>query len=475
MRVVWLGLLVLMLVGCASEPATDGAGLQAITAVPTIDRNSTASMCAAVSDYWQDDWPLVIEILEALDGANATCEPGFDASNRLYAAYLGYGDSLRDSGTDAQAIAAYQRALGYNPLGQEAIARLQTLRVETPVPPASCDGLTVDNALTDTATYQPTIGSYVQAEDGALTLFGAVYPVYGINYYPRDYPDGLFLTEMDVDAVLLELDLMNQSGINTLRIHLRHDDLFQCPGDGAIPIPGNVLRLDAFIRAAGERGFKLILVLNTEADLVQFPLYEMPGHIAEQMRFIADRYRAEPAVMAYDLRPRGDADYTTGPFAREQVLLWLAQAATIIRERAPEQLITAGWDDDAAVTAPLVDFVSFQHFGSVDALRQEIALLTDATRKPILLAAFGYNSFDLNELEQRDVMFRALEAVDRNALAGWVIWTAFDYPLALLCPDCEPSPLHRYGVWNTSYFPKRAVDAIELATGVVTLAEINGG
>ena len=311
----------------------------------------------------------------------------------------------------------------------------------------------------------------MQVEDGQFTLDGAPYTVYGVNYYPRDYPNERFLAEMDVASLDLEMELMQASGLNTLRIFLRHDQLFICPGNGAIPNIDAFARLDQFIQLAASYGYKLILVLNTAPDLTDFVLYDSPAHSTAQMAYITTRYRAEPAIMAFDVRAGGDADYA--PFGNERVLQWLAEAVTIIRRNAPDHLVTAGWNDHAEDTAPLVDFVSFQHYGDVESLRREIATLTDATTRPLLLSAVGYNTFDMDELGQRQAYQRAFEAVQRNALTGWVVWTAFDYPLTALCyaeTECElaQGPRNRYGLWNTSYFPKRALDAVQLATGVIT-------
>jgi hypothetical protein len=276
---------------------------------------------------------------------------------------------------------------------------------------------------------------------------------------------------MEVVWVDTELSLIREAGLNTLRIFLRHDDLFQCPGnaaaDGAIPIPENFNRLDAFIQYAASQGYKLILVLNQDADLVDYPLYTAPEHTMRQIAFIGQRYRDEAAVMAYDLRDGGDLDYLDdfAPFTREEVLRWLSQAALTLRQVAPHQLITAGWDNDSAGTVTLVDLVSFQHFGDVAALRQEIA-----TDKPILLAAVGYSTYEMEELMQRQAFQQAFDAVTQNGLSGWAVWTAFDYPLTTACvePNCpaEDDATVRFGLWNTSYFPKRSVDIVRIVTGV---------
>ncbi|MDX1995956.1 MAG: cellulase family glycosylhydrolase [bacterium] len=465
--------LMALLSACAPAPPPNRSGFIPATAAPTVNPADPVDLCNRVNTYWGRDWGAVIEALEQLQALNPSeslCDQGMTITDRLYAAYLAYGDLLNARGNDAEAVEAYQQALEYRFNAPEASQRLQDLQPATRPAPPGCDSALVNQVLASIPAYTPSQGSFIGVEGNRFSQDGQPFPIYGINYYPRDYPNHRFLTETDVASLGYELDLMRASGINTLRLHLRHADLFQCPGNGAIPVLEAFARLDGLISAAAQRGYRVILVLNVDADLVDHPLYDSPTHIEAQTAFIALRYASEPAVIAYDLRAGGDMDYRTDNFSQQTVLDWLARTADLVRANAPDQLITAGWQDEGEVTAPLVDFVSFQHFGDVEALRQEIAVLKSNTTRPIVLAAFGYSTFTIDETAQLEATQRTLEAVDANGLAGWVVWTAFDYPLTSLClePNC-PAPdsaAHHFGLWNTSYFPKRAVDIIEVFTGV---------
>lgn len=346
-----------------------------------------------------------------------------------------------------------------------------------PTPPP-CPASSVEQAIAALAPYgSPELTEFVRVRDGQLFLGDDPYPLYGAVYVPRDYPGERFLTQSDEDSLQFELGLMRDAGLNTLRVFLRHDDLFICPGNGAVPLADRFERLDTFIRLAANNGFRLILVLNHDPDLVVYPLYAMPDHTEAQLAFIAERYREEAAVMAFDLRDAGDEDVARLTFFYD-IDQWLEWATRAVRSSAGQQLVTVSWSDGADVTAPYVDVVSFQHFGSVDALRQEIASLKAVADQPLVVSALGYNTYDQNEIGQRQSYFRALEAIEQNALAGWIVGAAFDHPLPLLCPisqpDCETpeGPATRAGLWNTSYFPKRALDAIQLATGVITRDDI---
>lgn len=461
-------LLFLLTAACAPELPNPAAVLQAVTAVPTLDIHDAQALCTAVNIHWGRDWETSIRALEALRNLSTICEDGLAIDNRLYTAYLAYGTVLEQRGRTNEALEAYTTALGYNRLGTDAARRLERLGIATPLPPERCEPETVMQAVQALPPYMPTEGSFVQVEGRGFVLDGEPYIVHGVNYYPRSTPFWRFLTETPLEVVQAELDVIKRGALNTLRIFLRHDDLFICPGSGAVPIAENFLRLDGIIQAAAEKGFRLIVTLNHEADLEHYPLYTSPQHTMDQMRFILARYRDEPAVLAWDLRDRGDLDYREGRFSREVVLTWLFQSVATLRAEAPHQLFTAGWWEDAATTAPLVDFVSFQHYGDYGPLRQQVALLRSETGKPVLLTAIGYSTFALDETAQRNLLFQAFEEISSNDFAGWLVYMAFDYPLSVTChePDCpgQPQELNYYGIWNTSYFPKLALDAIRRVT-----------
>jgi len=153
--------------------------------------------------------------------------------------------------------------------------------------------------------------------------------VRGVNYYPARSPWRRFLTQSDLSEVERELLILKAAGFNTLRLFLWNAALFQCPPAGVTPKVDAFTRLDTIIQAAASQGFYLIMTLNDLPDLDVFPLYTNPTHVQEQTRFIVERYRDEPAILAWDLRNEGDIDYGSiasfgqGRFNRDVVLNWL--------------------------------------------------------------------------------------------------------------------------------------------------------
>ena len=282
--------------------------------------------------------------------------------------------------------------------------------------------------------------------------------VYGANYYPRMSPFHRFLRDSESDVISKELDVITPSGINTLRIFLSFEQLFLCE-DHAVPNVDTFTLLDNIIKTVASKNLWLIVVLHQEiADVEQSSW--------DQLQFLINRYANEPAILAWDVLDKGDSLYVDS--SQKAVLSWLANAILAIRQVDGGHLITAGWEKSTLDTSPLVDLVSFQHFGDYLPLRQEIANLKAGTDKPILLSAIGYSTFDLDETAQRNLLFQALEEVGFNDLAGWMIYMAFDYPSSVTCiePNCpaEQTSVNYYGIWNTSYFPKLAVDAVKRVT-----------
>lgn len=320
--------------------------------------------------------------------------------------------------------------------------------------------------------YPPTgTGAFVRIQGSQFAVGDAPYLVRGVNYYPVHFPWRRFLTQTDLTTVDQEFGLLQSAGLNTLRIFLWNDALFQCPGSGAVPVVDAFARLDGVLQRAAAHGFHLIVTLNDLADLTDHPLYTDPSYVEAQTRFIIERYRDEPAILAWDLRNEGDIDYGSnyvlgigGQFSKEMVIGWLARTAALVRSLDSHHLITAGWLHDSESTVPYVDFVSFHHWTDSASARERITALQAVTDKPILVEEFGYSTqiFDLDT--QSRTIGAVIDAVESAQAAGWLIWTAFDFPTDATCiPPACPSPdnaEHHFGLWYVDYTPKPAAAVI---------------
>jgi hypothetical protein len=345
---------------------------------------------------------------------------------------------------------------------------IQAVVSVSPAPAEACYSDESQSTQEVIPSYVPSKGTFVHIQTSNFSLNGRPFPVYGIDYYPRDTPWRRFLTETNAKNLPQEFDLLQQVGINTLRISLRNDLLFECEGSSLTPIAANIVRLDDIIQTAAQYHFHLILTLNDLADLKTHPLYTDSQFSSGQMVYLATRYHDEPTIIGWNLRDSGDTDYLNGSFERQTVLRWLADTAIQMRQVDHNHLITASWEQDIIAPIGVVDFVSIKVTNDLENLRQQIALLKDATDTPIVLTSIGYSTFGSSEEGQRDSLQAALDAAHNNHLAGWFVWTAFDFPLTVTCytPGCvnTDSTDHHFGLWTTKYAPKLAVDVIRSAT-----------
>ncbi|MGB7340872.1 MAG: hypothetical protein WBC91_18390, partial [Phototrophicaceae bacterium] len=94
-----------------------------------------------------------------------------------------------------------------------------------------CTDDVINTALSLTGTYTPSnMEGFITLENNRLIENGNGYAVRGINYYPSQYPWRRFLVESDMNIVQHELTLLRTTNLNTLRIFLWNEALFQCFG-----------------------------------------------------------------------------------------------------------------------------------------------------------------------------------------------------------------------------------------------------
>lgn len=358
-------------------------------------------------------------------------------------------------------------------------APTQPYELVTATPAAAyCTPEEVARILRNMPPYGPGGGAFVTLGPDGFLLGDVPFKVRGINYYPARVPFFRFAGS-DLGAIDHDFATLRAAHVNTVRLFVRYEAYFVCPGSGAVPDPRAILWLDAVIRLASAYNFRVILALH---DLPDRAIYIDPGDTLAQTAFLVTRYRDEPAILAWDLRDRGDADYEPvdhngvplpgdpAPFTRGQVLDWLARTAAAVRQLDPVHPITAGWAHDAEATISIVDFVSFQHFGDGQSLRERAAALRDLTGKPLLLIAVGASTSEISETQQAQRLRETVRAAEGDALAGWLVWTMYDFPPEVTCwPDPCASlddARHHFGLWRTDGSRKPAANALEtLAAG----------
>ena len=459
---VWLSACQAPLLPTPTAPIPTRASSTSVPPTPTMAPVS----CSDLDTAWGQDWPRTIAVLQALVTQSASCGPE-PLTSKTYAAYVSYGASLESAGDVEGATAQYRAAFALDPGRQEAWSALQRLgRLPDPTAaPCAPDRKPL-------AAYAPldASGVYLTAQGRQLQLGGAPYTLRGLNYYPRHAPWRDFLTSAEPTEMAAELDLIQQAGFNSLRVFLWYDVLFTCEPQDAIPVAATFERFEALLRLAHERGLRVMVTLNDLPDLVYRPLYTDWPRYDAQTTFIVSRYRDEATILAWDLRNEGDLDYggrspLEARFTSAQVLDWLAHVGSLVRAADPHHLLTAGWWGDPVPTEPVVDILSFHHWSDATQLQDRVGDYLARSTKPLLLQEVGYHSWASAPQDARDettqagVLRSVTETADASGLAGWMIWTAFDFEPPLGQASTHE---HFFGLWHTDLSPKPALDALSI-------------
>lgn len=444
-----------------SPAATSAAPVEQIRSTPTIasdnPQTNRPATCTDLDASWvANDWATVINVLQRLQEARQECGAESLAA-KLYAAHFNYAATLEAAGKPAQAITQYLAALSINTRGREALTALTRLKALPTLSAPPCHP-------TEVAPYTTTPDDFVTVNEHGFALKGEPFYLRGLNYYPRHAPWETFLTSANMTEVAQEFDVIAKAGFNTLRIALWYDPLFTCKPENAVPNADGFAKLDALIKLARERNQKLIVTLNDLPDFYYRPLHTDYARYDAQTAFIVNRYRDEPAIVAWDLRNEPDLDYGAdgrpAVASADAVSKWLTHVAQIVRQNDQRHLITIGWWGDATTANEIVDFLSFHHWTDAAKLAQRIRALQVASSKPIVLEEVGYPASDQNsEAQQVRSLQEALSSAENSGIAGWLIWTAFDF----VPPSGQaPSPEYSFGLWRTDLTPKPALSILPL-------------
>lgn len=294
---------------------------------------------------------------------------------------------------------------------------------------------------------------FVQATGGQFTLGGSPFRIAGANCY--------YLVYESPPVVADVLDAAVAMGLRVIRTW-------------AFPELATEERLDRLVEAAAARGLRLILpLINNWPDFGGMDAWvaarSLSGHDAffddpglraayrDWAARLAARYRAEPAIMAWEL--------ANEPRASNPALLldWMAEMSGFLKAEAPRHLVAAGdegffyepgsgnWISDgstggdfhAILNLPSIDFGTFhlypESWGRNAAWAERwIERHLDAAAqagKPALLEEFG-----VADAGRREAAYaRWLEAVEARRGAGALVWM-----LACCCEDGTPYSGDRY-------------------------------
>ncbi len=106
--------------------------------------------------------------------------------------------------------------------------------------------------------------------------------------------------------------------------------------------------------------------------------------------------------------------------------------------------------------------MAFHHWTGASTLVQRIDTLRSASNKPIVLEEVGYPAWDQeSETKQAQSLQQVLDTASRNGIAGWLVWTAFDF---VPPPGQAANQEYYFGLWPTDLTPKPALSILPLPT-----------
>jgi hypothetical protein len=220
--------------------------------VPAAPTPGTAQLQSRLDQVWGNDWPAAISLLEELRQRDADSR---EYTEKLYGAYISYGDALVDAGDKKGAAVQYSKAAQLVSERGEANARLQAL-TPTPAPPTSTVALPTVARPIETAA--------VQAKPAVPTVPAAAPRPSGPSPAVQAYLDWLLpktrlasqslqgiSTQSDQLAknprLLSDSDWVIKTGLAVAIMDNTGKDMQSYPGE----VPPEARRLDAIVKDLG--------------------------------------------------------------------------------------------------------------------------------------------------------------------------------------------------------------------------------
>ena len=295
-------------------------------------------------------------------------------------------------------------------------------------------------AVSEIPNTKPT--TFVSRHKQKLLLNGKPYHVAGINYYPQATPWNLFWQHYDSEVIARDFDQIRDLGLNSVRVFVPFE---QFGGSDVDPVM--LAHLDDLLNQAEARQIKVVVTLfdfYTGYDLLLW------ARADRHLETIVSRFADHPAVLAWDVKNEPDRDYA----AHGQVMVetWLKHVIRLVREHAPNHLVTIGWSTPIAAEALAsdVDIVSFHYYAPAERFAEAYRTLqATAPDRPLLLSEFGLSTWNSpffphghSEAEQAQYYADILTALRATDGGGALSWTLYDF-------EHVPTNVVGYAPWKT--------------------------
>ncbi|WP_031425271.1 cellulase family glycosylhydrolase [Flavimarina sp. Hel_I_48] len=254
---------------------------------------------------------------------------------------------------------------------------------------------------------------------------GSVYPIEGINYYPKDTPWDMFGEGFDSEIIAEDLQIIAEAGLNTIRIFLQYEDF----GKAAVQ-EEKLVKLQKTLDAAQANNLKVVVTLFDfygDYSVLDWTLTH------EHARQIVSRFKDHEAIIAWDLKNEPDLDFKSR--GEEEVLNWLKFLIPQIRRTDPNHLLTVGWSSPEAAhhLKDELDLVSFHYYKDKEQFLEIYTELQEAINKPLVLQEFGISSYNgllnplgYNEADQAEYHNYMQDFFSKDQVS-FMSWTLYDF------------------------------------------------
>lgn len=259
-----------------------------------------------------------------------------------------------------------------------------------------------------------------------ITTNNLNFTIKGINYYPKNSAWDTFGNSFNIDIISKDFDIIKNAKLNTVRIFIQYEDF------GKADVKQE--KIDKLKKILDLATSKNLFVIVTLFDFYSDYTLENWTLTHRHVEKIVSTFKDHKAILAWDLKNEPNLDFENRD--KNNVLNWLEQMITVVKESDPNHLVTIGWSNSTEAThlANKVDFVSYHFYNAIEDLEKETKTLGQITKKPIVIEEFGVPSYKgiwnlngANEKEQAQYHKKMQGLFKKNNFA-FMSWTLYDFP-----------------------------------------------
>ncbi len=248
----------------------------------------------------------------------------------------------------------------------------------------------------------------------------------GLNYYPSKGPWDTFGVHFNKEIISKDFAQIGTMGLNSLRIFVPYEEFGKADVSNK-----NMEKLTMLLDLANIERLKVLVTLFDfygNYDLMDWTLTHRHAET------IVKTLKGHPALLGWDLKNEPDLDFESR--GKEQVLAWLEEMSSKVKNWDPYHPVTIGWSSPevANLLREKVDFISFHYYQDPsDFLGKYQALEERVGDTPILLGEYGYSSYSgmwnafLGSEKKQAEYYKEMQRYLNDKGIPYLFWTLYDF------------------------------------------------